>query len=82
MCTSVWFGKISHFCLSGSSQINRNALCIQFLFAFNSSKKCLLTEKGVSRKSKISVSVQSVIFSFRLKLNKDRKVVIETATIL
>ena len=78
MCISVWFGKISHFCLSGSSQINRNALCIQFLFAFNSSKKCLLTEKGVSRKSKISV--QSVIFSFRLKLNKDRKVVIETAT--
>ena len=79
MCTSVWFGKISHFCLSGSSQINRNALCIsQFLFAFNSSKKCLLTEKGVSRKSKIPV--QSVIASFRLKINRDRKVVIETAT--
>ena len=72
MCISVWFGKISHFCL--------NALCIQFLFAFNSSKKCLLTEKGVSRKSKIPV--QSVIASFRLKINRDRKVVIETATML
>lgn len=77
MCTSVWFGKISHFCLSGSSQINRNVFSFYLHF---SSKKCLLTEKGVSQKS--NISLQSVTASFRLKINRDRKVVMETATIL